>query len=1157
MESSVPIEFVLALVFVTAVVAYIAAARRRRAPRPPDPGAALTGAAEPRSEPLSEPLPAPGAALREAPPTPAMDSKADRLKAVRAELDVEYEAARTTSEFAGMPRFVAAVAWMCSDAFDTDELFGLYSGESLTLACAALAALEQRPDGATVDARVIATMSRFASWTRTFALHMLDVHAGSDAYLVPDVLAAVDASWNNDYDGRVLADFCARRIARGEEPTFGAALHGVPGSRLQLLGELLDRFGTEGEPLRVELRAVQATRVDVEYLQSIGRVLPAGVTDEPLPIPHPALEAQARAVVAALTAPTPRSVVIVGEAGTGKSSVARCVAARMRATGWTIFEATPDELNAGQIHVGELEGRVQRLVREIDRGRKVLWIVRDVHTLAWTGSTSNSPTAALDMLVPVLERGQIVLLGETEPAAFEKMLQRQPRFAGVIDELRLPPLDAAATFSLVRAWAERESKAAGAPQIDDAALHEAWDLARQYLAGIAAPGNVFHLLKTALRRRRDGNDGTSAPALALDEILAALAQLTGLGAAMLDDRAPLDVAALRRFFDEQVIGQPEAVECLVERVTMIKAGVTDPRRPLGVFLFVGPTGTGKTELAKALATFLAGTPERMIRIDMSELMSPEGIGRLIGEAGASHGHDALTDRIRRQPFSVLLLDEFEKAHPMVWDLFLQVFDDGRLSDRRGRTADFRNAIVIMTSNLGSVIAGSPGVGFTDESGRFSEQAALRAVGRAFRKEFLNRIDRVVVFRPLEREVMRRILSRQLRDVFTRRGLRNRNWAVEWDDAALEFLLERGFTPDLGARPLQRAIERYLLAPLADTIVGRRVPEGDQFLFVRRTDDALAVTFVDPDAPAATARPPADQVDGASLAEIAVAARGTPAEVDAVAVQLEALEARIEAGEWREQKRRELELTGLEDFWNSPERFALLGRIEYRDRAERALSSAASLFRRLRGNGRAGRELVAPDMLSTVAGRLVVIGTACDDLAQDRPLDAFLMIETPSDVGPKLPRGTVDFARRLATMYRRWAAKRGMRLTVLEDTPVRAGFRMLAAASGLGAHTLLAPEDGWHVFEVPADGHREFERLQARVRVVPQPPEPPRGRGDELIDQARRGFSGPAPATATIVRRYREQPSPLVRDAVRGYRTGRLSLVLDGDFDLITAREGSE
>jgi ATP-dependent Clp protease ATP-binding subunit ClpC len=201
--------------------------------------------------------------------------------------------------------------------------------------------------------------------------------------------------------------------------------------------------------------------------------------------------------------------------------------------------------------------------------------------------------------------------------------------------------------------------------------------------------------------------------------------------------------------------------------------------------------------------------------------------------------------IRQQPFSVVLLDEFEKAHEGVWDLFLQVFDDGRLTDTDGDVADFRHAIVILTSNLGAELAAEP-IGFGAGGGTLDLGPVESVLLEVFRREFLNRLDRVVVFRPLGAGVMREILVKELESVLARRGLRNRQWAVEWDGSALEFLLEQGFSTAYGARPLKRAIDRHLLAPLARTIVNHQVPDGDQFLFVRSDGERLEVEFVDPD-----------------------------------------------------------------------------------------------------------------------------------------------------------------------------------------------------------------------------------------------------------------------------------------------------------------------
>ncbi|HYH86400.1 MAG TPA: AAA family ATPase, partial [Pyrinomonadaceae bacterium] len=584
-----------------------------------------------------------------------------------------------------------------------------------------------------------------------------------------------------------------------------------------------------------------------------------------------------------------------------------------------------------------------------------------------------------------------------------------------------------------------------------------------------------------------------------------------------------------------------------------------------VLLFVGPTGTGKTEIAKALAEYLFGSSERMIRIDLSEYQNEGSAARLLGTGEPEDA--SLVASIRKQPFSVVLLDEFEKAHPTVWDLFLQVFDDGRLTDKRGNTADFRHCVVIMTSNLGATLPVGASIGFSQEQAQFAAGAVERAVGRAFRREFVNRIDRVVVFRPLGRAVMRELLHKELGDVLRRRGLRMRQWAVEWDESAIEFLLEQGFTADLGARPLKRAVERYLLSPLALTIVNHQFPEGDQFLFVRQSSDGLSldVQFVDPDAPEPSDAPESPAVlaeeDESATADagelrleaIALDPRGTHEEVLFLREKFDEVAARVEDETWARRKEDALREMQSADFWNSQGRYALLGAVEYMDRIEAGLDTAGRLLARLGGE----RKRLPPDLVARLAERLYLLDSACRGLADEEPRDAFLLVQASREQGTDW--ATSDrFARRLAQMYRRWAERRRMRFEMIEeqdDSQNNGGgageYRALVAVSGYAAYTILRGESGLHVLETPQD-EKSFNRARAVVRVVAQPDEPA-GHGHEALRlQAERSLDADAVATSNVVvRRYREEPSPLVRDSARGWRTGKLERVLDGDFDLIT------
>jgi ATP-dependent Clp protease ATP-binding subunit ClpC len=462
------------------------------------------------------------------------------------------------------------------------------------------------------------------------------------------------------------------------------------------------------------------------------------------------------------------------------------------------------------------------------------------------------------------------------------------------------------------------------------------------------------------------------------------------------------------------------------------------------------------------------------------------------------------------------------------------------------------------------------IGFSQEQAQFAAGAVERAVVRSFRREFVNRIDRVVVFRPLGRSIMRDLLRKELNDVLRRRGLRMRQWAVEWDESAIDFLLEKGFTADLGARPLKRAIERYLLSPLALTIVNHQFPEGDQFLFVRARagDESLDVEFIDPDAlefsggQAIATGAPAAALDEESdtrerelrLEGIVSDARGTLAEVQFLQDKFEALADQVDAEEWQGRKASALLETSAPGFWNSPARFTVLGLAEYMDRIETGLDTAGSLLKRLTGAHTRGRQHFPADLVARLAHQLYLIDAASRGLAAGHPRDAFLSVRASCEAGADNSVCNA-FARRIAEMYRLWAEARRMRFEILEETKDAAAtvaaavepYQMTAAVSGFAAYSLLHAEAGLHVLETPQD-EKSFNRARVQVRVVAQPDEPAGREG--VRGQAARAFAADANGAQQIVRRYREEPSPLVRDSVRGWRTGKLSRVLEGGFDLM-------
>ena len=459
----------------------------------------------------------------------------------------------------------------------------------------------------------------------------------------------------------------------------------------------------------------------------------------------------------------------------------------------------------------------------------------------------------------------------------------------------------------------------------------------------------------------------------------------------------------------------------------------------------------------------------------------------------------------------------------------------------------------MTSNLGAAFGTGPGIGFDADRRSFSLAAVEKAVTESFRSEFLNRIDRVVVFRPLARASVRKVLEIELARVFERRGLQSRDWAVEWDNSALEFLLDKGYSQEMGARPLKRAIERYLLSPLAQTIVEHEYPEGDQFLFIRASGDGLEVQFVDPDAPVGQAMPPPAALAAeaeTSLRAIALQSSGSEREFALLCGAFERLHSIIESSEWEEHKDRALAAMSDPDFWQSEHRVAILSNIEFMDRIQMGLDTAGSLIGRLSGDSGTLRQYYRPDVLERLAQQLYLLDAACGSLVDETPRDAFVCIEAFGDARSHDGAALEAFAQDIVQMYLGWADKRRMRTQLYErDSPQNQAVKAVLAISGFGAYRLLLPERGLHVLELPRD-ESSFTRLKVRVRVAGQPVDAGADPA-QLLALANESFSKSDEASPSVVRRYRREPSPLVRDNVRGYRTGHLDQVLSGDFDLFS------
>jgi ATP-dependent Clp protease ATP-binding subunit ClpC len=605
-------------------------------------------------------------------------------------------------------------------------------------------------------------------------------------------------------------------------------------------------------------------------------------------------ETEIERIMQILSRRTKNNPVLLGEPGVGKTAVVEGLAARINKgevpellKNKQIYTLDLAALVAGSKYRGEFEERLKKVMKEITQRGDIILFIDELHNLVGAGAAEGAIDAA-SILKPALARGELQTIGATTLDEYRKYLERDSALERRFAQIKVDQPSPEDTVKILEGLRERYEQHHRVTIRDDA-LEAAAELADRYISDRFLPDKAIDLIDEAGSRMRiksmstppvyrdleeeiettrrekeaaieaqefekaanlrdterqlttrkrqledewaEGENG-ERPEVGEEEIADIVSMWTGIPVFKLTEAETKKLIRMEEELHKRVIGQQVAITAVSKAIRRSRAGIKDPKRPAGSFIFLGPSGVGKTELARTLAEFLFGDEEAMVRIDMSEYMEKHAVSRLVGSPPGYIGYDEggqLTEAVRRKPYSVLLLDEIEKAHPDVFNILLQILEDGRLTDAQGRTVDFRNAIVIMTSNIGaSEISKNTSIGFTvsDETGMSYDDMKNRIMSdlkKVFRPEFLNRIDEVIVFHKLAKEEVKEIIDLMINRV--RVQVAEHELQLELTDEAKNLLVDKGWDPSMGARPLRRAIQRYIEDPLADEVLrqGEMVP----------------------------------------------------------------------------------------------------------------------------------------------------------------------------------------------------------------------------------------------------------------------------------------------------------------------------------------------
>jgi ATP-dependent Clp protease ATP-binding subunit ClpC len=544
---------------------------------------------------------------------------------------------------------------------------------------------------------------------------------------------------------------------------------------------------------------------------------------------------------------TERSILLVGDAGVGKTAIIHEFTRRLvdEDDEWEVLETNTSELISGTRYLGDWETKLKEMTEAILEREKVILYLTNPNDLLGAGAHSKSDENFADFFKPYLHRGQLTMIAECTDESLKNGLGTDPGFLRLFRQVSVQEMSEPETLDVLRQRTDSiEARGDRSVEADDECLEAIADFARSFYTRSQPPGRACDLQDALVDyATRQADDKENPIRLESEQIPPCLSEETGISLELVDDTVPLDLGETRDWFTDRLIDQDHAVEAIVDRMAMIKSGMVDPDSPLGVYFLVGPTGVGKTYFAQLVAERIFGDDDRMLRFDLSEYQGRYAVEKLIGSPHDRDREGLLTEEVRNQPYSVLLFDEFEKADPEVFHLFLQILDEGRLTDARGETTDFRQTLIFLTSNLGASSMSIAPVGFETGESSDAQAAQIRStLDDFFAPEFLNRLDDTLIFTPLSREAMDRLVEIEIDEMLERRGFRRRHLDIDVTDDALAWIEDHGFSERFGARELTRTLERDVLTPISRLLVSSTGSCDGETIVVSTSDGDLDVDF---------------------------------------------------------------------------------------------------------------------------------------------------------------------------------------------------------------------------------------------------------------------------------------------------------------------------